>query len=487
MVIRIGEGTVTSIDFRETAPGAASEKMYLNQKGEPTGKSLVGALAAGIPGTVAGMALAHERFGSVNWARLLRPAIALARDGHILDAEHEKDLTYGAAAMQDAGFVDSARHYQHPDGRPLRAGERWAQPDLAKTLQMLADRGPDSFYQGKFARQLATRVRELGGIWRARDLARYKAVERKPIVFDYLGHRIISMPPPSSGGVVLRQILGASEILKVAKHPWRSPQAVHLYLEAARRSFADRNLYLGDPDFVDIPIKKLLDRESIAARMQNIDPRKATPSQRITAGGPARVPALQQTTHYSVLDAAGNAVAVTYTLNTGFGAKVVVPGTGVLLNNEMDDFTTNPGQPNVYGLVQGERNRIQPNKRMLSSMTPTIVEREDRVRAVLGSPGGPTIITTVVQLVRALVDHKRPLQEAVNAPRVHHQWLPDRVMAEDRIESDLRRGLQRLGHEVDTASWPEIGHAMCIEVDPESRAIRAVADTTRGGGTALAY
>ncbi len=485
MLIRMADGTATAIDYRETASSRASPDMYLDKKGEPTRESLVGPRAAGIPGTVAGLALAHERFGTRTWAELVRPAVALARRGHAIDAQHAEELASGARAMARAGFEDSAKHYLGPSGRHIEAGETWLQPELGNTLAMLAERGPRSFYEGSFAKQMAEAVQTLGGLWTAEDLARYRAVERKPIAFAYLGHSVLSMPPPSAGGVVMRQILGASELLEFRQHPWRSPAETHLYVEATRRSYADRNTWLGDPDFADIPTDRLIHRDYIAKRMGDIDAKRATPCDSVAAG--AMPGESMETTHFSVVDKAGNAVSNTYTLNTNFGSKLVVPGTGVLLNNEMDDFASKPGHPNVYGLVQGSRNRIQPGKRMLSSMSPTIVLKGDALRAVLGTPGGPTITTTVVQLIRALLDYGETLDSAMNAPRIHHQCEPDEIIAEPTIGDELRAGLEALGHRVTTDRWQTIGHAMCIEVDPKTGAYRAVADVSRGGGLAVAY
>jgi len=487
MVVRLGDGTATTIDYRETAPAAATPDMYLDAAGEVTRDSLDGARAAGIPGTVSGFALAYERFGSLPWIELVMPAVVLARDGHALDEHHQQDLARALERMQSAGQAQSVRYYQHPSGRPFDVGENWRQPELAATLQRIAEQGPRAFYEGELAQRMASEVQKAGGLWTAEDLRGYHAVERKPIVFDYLGHRIISMPPPSAGGVVLREILGASELLDARKHPWRSPEAMHIYIEAARRAYADRNYLLGDPDFADVPTARLTSADYIKARMSDIDPTRATPSSEVSAGRLVVADESHETTHYSVVDRHGNAVSNTYTLNTGFGSKLVIPGTGVLLNNEMDDFAAKPGTPNTYGLVQGERNRIEPRKRMLSSMTPTIVEKDGHLRAVVGTPGGPTITTTVAQIVRALIDYGVPLDEAVAAPRLHHQWMPDRVSVEPDVEPELREGLIALGHEVTPTRWGRFGHANCIEIDPATGGVRAVADYARDGGSAVAY
>jgi gamma-glutamyltranspeptidase/glutathione hydrolase len=484
LVAQLADGRRSAIDFREKAPAAASRDMYLDARGRPTDASLVGPKAAGIPGSVAGLALAHARFGSRPWRSLLLPAVRLAREGVVLDAFHADDLRRAHASMSKAGFAHAAGRYLDARGKLLGEGDRLVQRDLAATLQAIADGGAAAFYRGPIAERLAKGVRAAGGIWRVEDLANYRPVERVPVVFDYRGHTIVSMPPPSAGGVVLRQILGASELLDMQRHAWHSPAEAHLYLEATRRAYADRNMLLADPDFVTIPLGQLLSTSYLRKRMGDVKHDRATPSREVRAGvePPRESP---ETTHLSVIDAAGNALALTTTLNTGFGCKFVVPGTGVLLNNEMDDFSVKPGSANVYGLVQNEQNRIEPGKRMLSSMTPTIVLRAGEVRAVVGSPGGPTITTTVAQIVRALIDYGQPLERAVAAPRLHHQWLPDAVIAERSLPPELEAGLKARGHRIIKRS--PFGHANCIEVDRDSRGFRAVADVARDGGKAAAY
>ena len=483
MVVRMADGKVAALDYREVAPGAATRDMYLDAKGNTTRGSLDGAKAAGIPGTVAGMALAHERFGTIPWAELVAPAIKLAREGHTLDSFHAEDLQGGSERMSKIGSAESAAIYRKSDGSNFAAGDLWKQPELAVTLERVAE-SPRNFYEGPLAQAMADKVKALGGIWTAEDLKKYRAIDREPIVFAYRGHEIVTMPPPSAGGVVLRQLLAASEILGIHTKPWHSVDEIHLYVEAARRTYADRNFLLGDPAFVEIPMARLLDATYLRDRLADVDITKATPSDRVNAGLPAGKESTQ-TTHYSVVDDAGNAVANTYTLNTSFGSKIVVPGTGVLLNNEMDDFAVKPGSPNTYGLVQGEQNKIVGGKRMLSSMTPTIVVKDGKLRAVVGTPGGSTISTTVTQVVRALLDYGVTLDVAVKAPRVHHQWKPDRITSEPELEAATVEGLKARGHEM--AQWPSIGHANCIEVDPATKGYRAVADVGRDGGKAVAY
>jgi gamma-glutamyltranspeptidase/glutathione hydrolase len=496
MVVRLPDGTSTAIDYREMAPLAASRDMYVDASGQVTKEGRIGPKAAGIPGVVAGFAIAHQKYGKLPWADVLAPAIKLAREGSVLDswhaedmkrvlgriAEYTKDPSSSDAELQ-AALKSTQAYFSKPDGTPFAEGETWQQPDLAQTLEAVSKGGADAFYKGKLGPDMAKKVKAMGGIWAAKDLSGYRALVREPIRFSYRGHDIITMPPPSAGGVVLRQILAAAEHLEMNKLPWDSTQRVHLYVEALRRTYADRNELIGDPDFVKIPMTELLDTRYVGKRMAGIDPKKATPSSEIKAGLQLRES--QHTTHYSVVDGAGMAVANTYTLNAGFGAKVVIPGTGVLLNNEMDDFTSKVGSPNMFGLVQGPQNAIQPGKRMLSSMTPTILVKDGKLRAVVGSPGGPTITTTVAQLVMQLIDHGRTLQQAVEATRVHHQWLPDQILAEGTLPPAISTELQSFGHKVVT--WDRIGHANCIEVDPKTSRLIAVADVTRDGGKASAY
>jgi len=495
MVIRRPDGTSTTIDYREVAPGAATRDMFLDADGKPTGESRSGPRAAGIPGVVRGLALAHRKYGRLPWRELVRPAIGLARDGWPLDSQHAKDLaaatramdTYASripaerAALREA-MAATLRTFRKADGTSYTKGDVWRQPELAATLEAIA-RDADAFYRGPLARTMAERVAAMGGLWTAADLAGYRPIERQPIRFTYHGHEILTMPPPSSGGVNLRQILAASEALHLERLPWDSVDRIHLYVEALRRIFADSTQLLGDPGFVTLPLATLLDAGYIPKRMADIDPARATPSSAIRAGvAPAEH---LQTTHFSVIDRHGMAVANTFTLNDDFGAKVQIPGTGVTLNDEMDDFTAKPGAPNLFGLVMGAQNAIQPGKRMLSSMTPTIVVKDGKVRAIVGSPGGPTIITTVAQIVLQLIDHGRPLVDAVGAVRIHHQWLPDEIVYEEGLSEATVAALRARGHVL--RSRRSIGFANCIEVDPRTGTITAVADVKRDGGRASAY
>ncbi|HWM88864.1 MAG TPA: gamma-glutamyltransferase [Kofleriaceae bacterium] len=501
MVILFPDGRSTALDFREMAPGKATRDMYLDADGNPTMDSQLGPRAAGIPGNVAGFAMAHKKYGSLPWKDVVMPAVELARDGHEIDEFHAKDFKWVSEELET--YLKTARNpatgksnpalvaalestlalMRRPDGTPLRAGDRWSQPDLAVTLEAIARGGPAAFYRGALGRKLAAEVKKMGGIWSAGDLAGYRAIERKPITFEYRGHQIFTMPPPSAGGVTLRQIFAASETLGLHAMPWESIDRIHLYIEALRRVYADRNLLIADPAFVDVPMKTLLDTAYMAKRLAGVNKERATPSSEVGAG--VELKEKPETTHFSVVDEKGMAVANTFTLNGGFGALVIVPGTGVLLNNEMDDFTAKVGAPNMFGLVQGPQNAIAPKKRMVSSMTPTIVTQGGKLRAICGSPGGPTITTTVAQILLQLIDHGRPIDTAIANTRIHHQWLPDIVFHEDTLDPATRKALAARGHTL--KSRGRIGHANCIEVDPKSGAMRAVADSGRDGGDADAF
>ena len=485
MVVRMADGTTAAIDYREQAPAAATRDIFIGKDGKPTRERLVGPKAAGIPGSVAGLALAHETFGVLPWKDVVMPAVALAQDGNALDGFHVQDITRGVEKMREAGFDASAAFYTKPDGSLYAEGDTWTQPVLAQTLLAIAERGPQAFYEGPIAETMAAENAAAGGLWTANDLASYEAKLRAPIVFDYRGYEIITMPPPSAGGVGLYQMLEAAEALDLASKPWRSIEEVHLHAEIARRTYVDRNMLLADPDYVKLPLDQLLDEAYVQERLSDIDPAHATPSSEVHPGIAPLKQESHQTTHFSVVDEAGNAVSNTTTLNLGFGARFVLPSSGVLLNNEMDDFSTQPGSANVFGLVQGEPNKIEPGKRMLSSMTPTIVAKDGELRAVVGSPGGPTITTTVLQIIRAMLDYGLTVDEAVASPRVHHQWQPDAIWAEDSLAPEVQEGLKALGHEIRTRG--AMGHANCIEVDPSTRGFRAVADTVRDGGKASAY
>ncbi len=454
MLIRFADGRTAFLDFRERAPESASRNMY---SGAPR-DSLTGWRASGVPGTVRGLEMASKKYGKKAWAELLAPAVALARNGF--------PVSYGLAASLRstrvlAQFPESKRIFLK-NGAFYEAGERLVQPELAATLERIARSGAREFYEGETAKRLAQAMAENGGTIALEDLQRYEAVERKPLTGRYREYDIITAPPPSSGGVGMLQMMGMLEGTGYEKHGAGSAASIHWMAEAMRRYFADRSEYLGDPDFYRVPVSGLLDRHYIAGLRATIDPERATPSASVRPGKPRREES-SETTHYSVVDAEGNAVAVTYTLNGSYGSGVTAPGLGFLLNNEMDDFAANPGSPNMYGLMQGEANSIQPRKRPLSSMTPTIVVRDGRLYMVAGSPGGPRIITTVLEVVLNVLDFNMNIQEAVDAPRFHHQWLPDKLVVEPEISPDTLALLRARGHAVESVR--SIGEAAAILVD----------------------
>jgi gamma-glutamyltranspeptidase / glutathione hydrolase len=443
LVVRMADGAVASLDFRERAPAAATRDMYLDERGEPTDRSVTGHLASGVPGAVAGLWAAHQRFGSMPWADLVAPSIALAERGFEVDAELAASVR---EAMGRLGRFDASAALFAPGGTPLAEGSTWRVPELAATLRRIAQQGPDGFYRGATADLIVAEMRRGGGIITHADLAAYEAVWREPVVFDYRGHTVISMPPPSSGGLTLALIANILAGYDVRASGWNSPRTLHLTAEAMRRAFADRNEFLGDSDFVPVPREQFL-ASAYADRLRaGIDEQRATPSAQVTAGGSADG---DHTTHFSIVDRHGNAVALTTTINSLYGSAVTVGGAGFLLNNEMDDFTAKPGVPNQFGLVQGEANAIEPGKRMLSAMTPTIVVRDGAPVIVTGARGGPRIITAVWQVFSNIVDHGMPVGAAVNAPRIHHQHLPDILYYEAAGLPDAAiETLRTLGHDV---------------------------------------
>ena len=449
LVVRLSEGETAALDFREEAPGRATRDMYLDNRGELTDASTVGHLASGVPGTVSGMWLAHQEYGSLPWEAVLDPAIELA-DGFVVRERFLWPFTE-RRIDQLAAFPASAAQFLVRGGRPPAVGETFSQPDLARTLRRIRDRGPDGFYRGETADLIVAEMERGGGIINHDDLAAYSAVWREPVEFRYRDHTVISMPPPSSGGATLAEIALILQSYDLEAMGWHSTRSLHVMVEAFRRAYADRNYYLADPDFEEMPLERMTSSPYGAERARTVDMEAATPSAEVRPGlGPARAES-ENTTHFSIVDAAGNAVAVTTTLNSLFGGMVTVAGAGFLLNNEMDDFSARPGFANQFGLVQGEQNAIEPGKRMLSAMTPTIVVGPDgELRMVTGSPGGGTIITTVFQTISNVVDFGMSAAEAVNAPRVHHQHLPDRIMYErGGLNEATVDALRALGHEVE--------------------------------------
>jgi gamma-glutamyltranspeptidase len=447
MLIRMADGRTTAIDYRETAPARASRDMYLDADGNPIPeKSTLGYAAVGVPGTIAGFDLALRKYGRLKWAQVVAPARRLAQEGFPVSYAFSKSLIL---AERLAEFPDSRRIF-HRNGNYYTEGEIFRQPELAATLARLEKYGPREFYEGETARRIAAAMAAHGGLITLEDLKRYRPVEREPLRGTYRGYEIITFPPPSSGGIVLLNVLNQLEGDNLAALGPGSSEVSHLLIEALRRAFADRATLMGDPDFVSVPVAELISKEYARSRRATIDLQRATPSASIRAGLSAPVSEASETTHFTVVDAEGNIVTNTYTLNGPYGSGVTVPGTGILLNNEMDDFTVKPGTPNAFQLVQGEANCIAPGKRPLSSMTPTIVMKDGRPWFAIGSPGGPTIISTVVQVILNIIDHQMNLQQAIDAPRLHHQWLPDVVMWEPYgMTADTRRALEAKGHRLD--------------------------------------
>jgi len=447
MVARLADGATVALDFREEAPAAATRDMYLDEAGEVTERSTVGYTASGVPGSVAGLRAAHERHGALPWADVLAPAIRLAEDGFIINERFAASVA--AEADKLARFPASAALFL-PGGEPLRTGTLWRNPDLAGVLRRIAYDGPDDFYRGRTAELIVREMERGGGIITREDLASYEARWREPVTFDYRGYRVVSMPPASSGGITLALIANILEGYDLRSLGWHSPESIHLMTEAMRRAFADRNHYLGDPDFVDVPRRELVSRSYADSRRGSIDRRRATPSGDIGPGLGAADREGNETTHFSVVDHQGNAVAVTTTINFLFGSGVTIAGAGFVLNDEMDDFAAKPGEPNAFGLVQGEANAIEPGKRMLSAMTPTVVLRpDDEPFLITGARGGPRIISAVFQVLSNVVDHGMDVAAAVSAPRFHHQHLPDVLYYEEGgLPDETIRALEAMGHTV---------------------------------------
>ena len=472
MVIRMADGSVSSIDYRETAPGRATRDMYLDSAGNMTDKGVTGHLASGVPGSVAGMAEAARRYGTLPLARLVAPAVTLAREGFVVDSARSRSF---AGESRLRRFPASAAQFL-PGGTAPAPGATFRQPDLARTLQAIADSGPRVFYQGFIADLIVAEMARGGGIMAKGDLAAYQPLWRDPITVTYRGHTIYSMPPASSGGVTMGETLNILEGFSPLP-AFGSPRHVHVVAEAMRRAFVDRNARLGDPAFVQNPIARLLSKDYAATLRAGINLERATP----TASLPAVDGNGEETTHYSVVDAMGNAVSVTTTINSGYGSAVTVAGAGFLLNNEMDDFTSAPGKPNIYGLVQGEANAIQPGKRMLSAMTPSIVlDPAGRLLLVVGTPGGPTIITTVTQVISNVLDHRMSLAEAVSAPRIHHQALPDVIRFErGGLSLGTVAAVQAMGHAIEARTGFS-GDVNAIQRGPNGWV--GVADPRSNGG-----
>jgi gamma-glutamyltranspeptidase/glutathione hydrolase len=478
MMIRFADGKTIAVDYRERAPLAATRNMYLDANGNVVaGMSTEGHMASGVPGTIAGLAYVHKKYGKLKWAELVEPARKLAADGFTVNDYLARSLVSKSANKKLPMFPESYRIFQR-SGKPYVAGEKFVQPELAATLARI-QKNPSDFYRGETAKKLVAEMRAHGGIVTLKDLASYEPAVREPLHATYRGYEIVTMPPPSSGGIALVEMLSMLSDFDMKYFGWHTAPGVHLMVETMRRAFADRARYLGDTDFAKVPVDMLTNPKWAGARMTNFQRNVATPSSDVKAG---RILGYEspQTTHFTIVDAEGNAVANTYTLNDSFGSGVTVKGAGFLLNDEMDDFAAKPGVPNLYKLVQGEANAIAPKKRPLSSMTPTFVLKNGKLWFTAGSPGGPTIINTVLEIIVNVVDFGMNIQDAIDAPRFHHQWLPDEIQWEDGVvTAEVRAKLESMGHHFKEKS-EAIGDAQGIMIDADGTRLGG-ADHRRGG------
>jgi gamma-glutamyltranspeptidase/glutathione hydrolase len=483
MLVHLASANKTiAIDYRETAPAAMTHDVFLDEKGEADPKkSRDSALGVGVPGTVAGLALAHERYGSGRFtlAQLIAPAIKLARDGFTVEDDLADSLPRAQPRL--ARWPASAKIFLKGDA-PLARGDRLVQGELAASLETIANGGSRAFYEGPLAGKIVTAVQQSGGLMTRDDLKTYRAIERPVVRGSYRGYDIASMPPPSSGGIHLVQILNILEGFPLRDLGPESAATLHLMIEAMKPAYADRAEFLGDPAFVKVPLAGLISKRYATEQRKAIDPERARPADTIKPGTPAAYES-DNTTHFSVIDREGNAVANTYTLNFSYGLGLVADGTGILLNNELDDFAAKAGAPNAYGLVGGDANAPGPGKRPLSSMAPTIVFRDGRVVLVTGTPGGSRIITTVLQVILNVVDHQMNIAEAVAAPRIHHQWLPDRVFAERGLSPDTIRLLEARGHRIVTTATSGSANSILVTAD----GLTGAADPRQRGTLAEGY
>ena len=483
MLIRMADGRAAAIDYREMAPAKASHDMFVGPDGKLVPRlSTAGYLASGVPGTIAGLSLARSKFGAKSWGYLTEPARKLAAKGF--------PVSYSFAASlqrsRGVGFTEDGKRIFQRNGRFYAEGEILKQPELAATLARLKKRGPSEFYEGRTARLLADDMQKHGGLITLDDLKGYHAVLREPLKGTYRGYDLLSMPSPSSGGVALFEMLNVLERFPIGQMGYDSSAKYHLVIEAMRRAFADRAEFLGDADFVRVPVAGLVSKNYAAQLAKTISPDHATPSSQIGHGEPTAYESTE-TTHFTVVDAQGNAVVNTYTLNGGFGSGVIIHGAGFFMNNEMDDFAAKPGVPNMYGLIQGEANSVAPHKRPLSAMTPTLVMKNGKLVLAVGSPGGPTIINTVLQIILNVIDHHMNIQQAVNAPRIHHQWMPDIVRFEPfGLSADVQKALEAEGHKFSNRE-AYMGDAEAVMIDGSTGIRLGAADPRHADSAAIGY